>query len=75
MTPRQLRLLQGETKLRTHLPDDVALTTHLVYRHETGQWCVIVKLYPERGSMLELGVEPLEEFPSDTMIAQAVLVA
>lgn len=67
-------LLSGEAKLRRHLPDDVAISAGLHYAHELNRWLVVVKVHADSKSV-ELGREPLEEFPSELMIAQAMLVA
>lgn len=62
--------------LRTHLPDDVALNSICFFDSLANQWLVKVKIWPTEGaSAIELGTDPLEEFPSELMIAQAMLVA
>lgn len=62
--------------LRTHLPDETALNSLCHYDALNDQWLVKVKIWPHEGSQaIELGTDKLEEFPSELMIAQAMLVA
>lgn len=68
-------MLAGQAKLRTHLPADAALNSVLVFDAASEEWLVKVKIWPDAGGVIELGLEPLEEFPSELMIAQAMLVA
>ncbi len=66
--------MSGEAKLRRHLPEDTAISVGLHFSHELDRWLVVVKVHADSKS-IELGREPLEEFPSELMIAQAMLVA
>lgn len=66
--------MSGEAALRTHLPEDTPISTGLHYSHYDNQWLVVVKIHNDAKSV-ELGREPLDEFPSELMIAQAMLVA
>lgn len=60
--------------LRTHLPDEAALNSILFFSPDG--WMVKVKIWPSEGApAIELGTDKLEEFPSELMIAQAMLVA
>ena len=70
---RQLKLLSGEAALRTHLPEDAAVSAGLHYSHYDNEWLVVVKIHTDARS-IEVGREPLDEFPSELMIAQAMLV-
>lgn len=73
----QLQLLMGETALRGALPDTAALSCSLLYPasdYKQGQWNVRVKIWTSEGQPpIEL-TEPLDEFPSPTLVAQAMLV-
>lgn len=74
---RQLLLLDGEAGLRRALPDDAILSCSLLYPasdYRQGQWNVRVKIWTSEGQPpIEL-TEPLDEFPSPTLVAQAMLV-
>jgi hypothetical protein len=74
---RQLHLMEGEKKLRAALPDTAALSTTLLYPaadYREGEWQVRVRIWSGEGwQSIEL-VEPLSEFPSPTLVAQAMLV-
>ncbi|WP_130214504.1 hypothetical protein [Bradyrhizobium genosp. SA-3] len=61
--------------LRSHLPPDTPLKLTRVFEAETRQWKVLVQFVRENGPPVLIGSEPLEDFPSELMIAQAMLVA
>jgi hypothetical protein len=46
-----------------------------MYRSDAMRWFVKVQFMREGRPPIELGCEPIEHFPSETMIAQAMLVA
>jgi hypothetical protein len=74
--PRQLRLMSGEAALRAYLPGEVALRSTLVFR---GGWDVHVRIWQDPNATGAEArhvdfEEPLDVFPSPTLIAQAVLV-
>lgn len=80
---RQIKMLSGQIALRTHLPDGAALNTTCHYDAIQDKWLVKVKIWSDNlnppgelhtSKAIEL-VEPLDEFPSEVMIAQAMLVA
>lgn len=66
---------EGEAKLRTHLPANAPLKLTLVFGHERRRWEVLAQFFPENHPPLLLGQEDLEIFPSDELIATAMLVA
>lgn len=72
---RLLMLEAGENKLRTHLPKFAPLKFTMIFGHDTKRWEVLTQFVPEGGAPLLLSREDLESFPSDPLIAQAMLVA
>lgn len=74
LEPRQLALLQGEATLREHLPEDTPISTGLHFNHLDDEWLVVVTIH-KNGRTIELGRERLGEFPSELMIATAMLAA
>jgi hypothetical protein len=72
---RKFNLEQGEMKLRTHVGKHAPLRLALVFQHERKRWEVQTQYHREGEAPVLLGIEDLEIFPSDTLIAQAVLVA
>jgi hypothetical protein len=65
----------GEDKLRSHLPAYAPIKLTLIYGHEYRKWEVLTEFRLEGVAPLLIGREDLEAFPSDTLIAQAMLVA
>jgi hypothetical protein len=65
-------LAKGEAKLRSHLPPLTPLTIRCTY---VEGWTVNTRFHPEGAPPVELSTEPLEGFPSPTLIALAMLVA
>ncbi|MCK1741377.1 hypothetical protein IVA80_10995 [Bradyrhizobium sp. 139] len=74
ITPQSATVF-GELELRQHLPDDVPLKVTSLYDAGVGKWLVRVQFLREARPPLDLGTEPLGIFPSELMIAQAMLVA
>lgn len=74
---RRSRFEVGEEKLRSHLPKDapLKLTCYWNAMPAPGQWLVRTLLLLEGHEPLDLGIEPLDVFPSDELIATAILVA
>lgn len=72
---RHRALERGEMKLRTHLSPYAPIKLTLVFQHERRRWEVLTQFHREGEAVVLLGTEDLEEFPSNTLIAQAVLVA
>lgn len=70
-----MKLFEGEKVLRSHLPPETPIQLVQVWSHESQQWVVVVKYRREAAPAIVIGSEPLEEFPSELMIAQAMLVA
>jgi hypothetical protein len=70
-----MRLWAAEKLLRSHLPPEAPLKLTQVYEAESRQWKVLVQFVRENGPPILIGSELLEEFPSELMIAQAMLVA
>jgi hypothetical protein len=68
-------MLAREQVLREHLPPDTAIKSFLIYKSDEQRWEVCVQFMRETGGPVILGYDPLEEFPSELMIAQAMLVA
>lgn len=69
-----MRLFKAEKELRSHLPPEAPIQLIQVWSHDSQQWMVIVKYTREAAPAVIIGSEPLEEFPSELMIAQAMLV-
>ena len=72
---RYLRLASGEAALRTHLPPNAPLKFSLGFLHLKQRWEVTTTFHPENHPPLLLGQEDLEVFPSDDLIATAMLLA
>ena len=71
---RHLAVYHAEQKLRQHVGQLAPLKLITHYSVESNRWEVALKLLPEGKSPVMLGSEPLDEFPSELMIAQAMLV-
>lgn len=74
-TLRQMMLLMGEKRLRDALPETAIVSASLVWRHDVDEWHVHVKVWSdvEHSHPVTLS-EPLNVFPSPTLVAQAMLV-
>jgi hypothetical protein len=72
---RRSALEIGERKLRTHLPMNAPIKLTLIFGWETKRWEVLTEFHKENHKPILLGRDDLETFPSDEIIAQAVLVA
>lgn len=69
------KLRRGVMRLRDVLPPLAPIRTTLIFGHQHRRWEVITQVGPENAeALINLGAEPLEEFPSPTLIAQAMLV-
>ena len=71
---RLAALHHGETVLRQHLREDAAIRLSLVYDSMENSWIVRVTAFPDNHSPITIR-EPLEQFPSEFLIAQLMLVA
>jgi hypothetical protein len=72
---RYLALARGEKKLRDHLPEHAPLRLTVTFQCERRRWEVLTQFTPEGNAPIFLGTEDLEEFPSPTLIAQAMLLS
>lgn len=65
---------KGEMKLRSHCGKHAPLRLTLVYGHQNRQWEVLTQFLPEGQAPVLLSQEALEGFPTDELIATAMLV-
>jgi hypothetical protein len=72
---RKVAFASGEEKLREYLPKNAPLKLTLAFQHERRRWEVLTQFTPEGNQPIFLGCEALEEFPSPTLIAQAMLLS
>lgn len=68
-------MLLGENKLREHLPVNAPLKLTLIFGHQYRRWEALAQYLPEGSPPIFLAQETLEEFPSPTLIAQAMLLS
>lgn len=66
---------KGEMKLRMHCGKHAPLRLTLVYGFEHKRWEVLTQFLPEGQAPVLLSQENLEGFPSDDLIATAMLVS
>jgi hypothetical protein len=67
-------LNKGEDILRKHVGRDAPLKFTTLFKADTRRWEVAVQFLRDDEPPIFLGTEPLDDFPSDMMIAQCVLV-
>jgi hypothetical protein len=69
-------LASGEAALRSYLAPDAPLKLTLIFGHEFRRWEVLAQYHPEgHAAPMLLGRETLDEFPTPTLIAQAMLLS
>jgi len=66
---------KGEMKLRMHCGKFAPLKLTMVYGAETQRWQVLTQFMPEDAPPVLLSQEDLDGFPSDELIATAMLVS
>lgn len=68
-------LVNGEAKLRKHCGEEAPLKLTVSWAAYDARWMVRADFHPENHDKMLLGIEPLETFPSDELIATAMLVS
>ena len=69
------KFFDAEVELRQHLPPNTPVKLTRVFEAESREWKVMVQYLRDGQPAILIGSEPLEEFPSEVMIAQLMLVA
>jgi hypothetical protein len=72
---RNSALSRGEMKLRSHCGSNAPLKLTLVFAHTVRKWQVHAQFHPEGHPIMLLGTEDLDVFPTDELIATAMLVS